>query len=173
MDTSEATQAEVKKRGLTRGPRITPDLIDSMISEELYLQPNGTTMTLCLMTLTNGYIVTGESSALSSVNFSREMGQKIARDKARNKVGDYAAFLAKELQYREAALPTVQAMFECRSKDDVSGVVTFTACTNGPHDWSEFTPSGELTMYITNGRAFDAFDVGTVYRLDFIEQATE
>lgn len=37
----------------------------------------------------------------------------------------------------------------------------------GNGDWSKWTPSGELSMTVTNPAAIDQFEIGGVYRLSF------
>ena len=78
-------EKEIVAKGLT-APRITPTDIDScIVSEQYYVFPN-TTFTVCLLTLKNGYTVCGESACASPENFNAEIGRKIARENARNKI---------------------------------------------------------------------------------------
>jgi hypothetical protein len=53
-------------------------------------------MTVCALTLRNGYIVTGESAAASPENFDQAIGRKIARDNARNKIWALEGYLLRE-----------------------------------------------------------------------------
>ena len=78
-------EKEIQAKGLD-APRLTPDHIDAqIISEAYYVFPN-TTLTVCALTLKNGYQVTGESACVSAVNYDAEIGKKIARDNARSKI---------------------------------------------------------------------------------------
>ena len=43
-------------------------------------------LTFCVLVLKNGFTVTGESACASPENFDKEIGQKIARENAINKV---------------------------------------------------------------------------------------
>lgn len=88
-------EAEIQVKGLN-APRLTPDLIDAAIHSEQYHVFPGTTLTVCAMTLRNGYIVTGESAAASPENFNQEIGRKIARDNARNKIWGLEGYLLRE-----------------------------------------------------------------------------
>ena len=88
-------EAEIQRKGLN-APRLTPDLIDGAIVSEHYHVFPGTTMTVCALSLRNGYIVTGESAAASPENFDREIGRKIARDNARNKIWALEGYLLRE-----------------------------------------------------------------------------
>jgi len=72
------------------------DLIDKAITAEQYHVFPGTTMTVCALQLHNGYIVTGESAAASPENFDKDIGRKIARDNARNKIWALEGYLLRE-----------------------------------------------------------------------------
>lgn len=80
-----AIEAEIKTKGLN-APRLTPDLIDAQIVSEAYHVFPGTTMTVCALTLKNGFVTIGESAAASPENFDKAIGERIARDNARNKI---------------------------------------------------------------------------------------
>jgi Phage protein (N4 Gp49/phage Sf6 gene 66) family len=83
---SEASiEAALNTKGLN-APRLTPGMIDGQILAEQYYVFPGTTMTICALTLRNGFVVIGESAAASPENFDEEIGQRIARDNARNKI---------------------------------------------------------------------------------------
>lgn len=88
-------EAEIQAKGLN-APRLTPDLIDMAIASEQYHVFPGTTMTVCALTLRNGYIVTGESAAASPSNFDKEIGRKISRDNARNKIWALEGYLLRQ-----------------------------------------------------------------------------
>ena len=85
MKDEKDLEKEIVKKGLT-APRITPSDIDECIVSEQYHVFHGTTFTTCLLTLKNGYTVCGESACASPENFNAEIGRKIARDNARNKI---------------------------------------------------------------------------------------
>ena len=88
-------EAEIQAKGLN-APRLNPDMIDAAIVSEQYHVFAGTTMTVCALTLRNGYIVTGESAAASPQNFDQAIGRKIARDNARNKIWALEGYLLRE-----------------------------------------------------------------------------
>jgi hypothetical protein len=67
---------------------------------------------------------------------------------------------------------SVRAKFAVTSVEEFSGGknVRFSAVTTGSDEnksWSQYTPSGELTMGITNPAAEQFFEVGQEYYLDF------
>ena len=95
MTDEKAIEAEINAKGLN-APRLNPDMIDAAIVSEQYHVFTGTTMTVCALTLRNGYIVTGESAAASPENFDQAIGRKIARDNARNKIWALEGYLLRE-----------------------------------------------------------------------------
>lgn len=93
ISSSEAAiEAEIKTKGLN-APRLTPDHIDAQITSESYYVFPGTTLTVCALTLKNGFHVIGESAAASPENFDKAIGQRIARDNARNKIWALEGYL--------------------------------------------------------------------------------
>jgi hypothetical protein len=98
-------EQEIQAKGLT-APRVTPADIEAHIAREVYFtaaegitgaefNPNQplqfidtehTLLTFCVLTLRNGFTVTGESACASPENFDAEIGRKIARQNAVAKV---------------------------------------------------------------------------------------
>jgi hypothetical protein len=88
----QALEAEIKAKGLN-APRLTPQLIDDQIVSEAFHVFPGTTLTICALTLKNGFHVVGESAAASPENFDQEIGRRISRDNARNKIWALEGYL--------------------------------------------------------------------------------
>lgn len=86
-----AIEAEIQEKGLT-AKRITPEDLDAEIMAEDYHVFPGTCLTICCLTLKNGFTVTGESACASPDNFNAEIGQKIARGNAREKLWPLLGF---------------------------------------------------------------------------------
>ena len=92
-------EKEIQAKGLT-APRLTPDLIDAAIVGEDYHVFPGTMLTVCCLTLKNGFTVTGESACASPENFNAEIGQKIARGNAHDKIWALEGYLLKEKLFK-------------------------------------------------------------------------
>lgn len=105
-------EQEIQSKNLN-APRLTPADIDSKIKAVEYILPrdvckrdNGVevfdaplplqTLTFCILTLENGFTVTGESACASPENFDAEIGKKIAYDNAREKIWLLEGYLLKE-----------------------------------------------------------------------------
>lgn len=88
-------EKEIQDKGLT-APRITPERLEEVIvSEQYHIFPNST-FTACLLTLANGYTVLGESACASPENFNADLGRKIARDNAKNKIWPLEGYLLRQ-----------------------------------------------------------------------------
>lgn len=93
--TEQAIEQEIKAKGLN-APRITPAHIDEQIvSAAFHLFP-GTTTTVCLLTLRNGFTVTGESACASPENYDADIGNKIAFTNAREKIWLLEGYLLRD-----------------------------------------------------------------------------
>lgn len=99
--TEAAIEREVQAKGLN-APRLTRADIDAAILCEDYHVFPGTTITICLLTLRNGYGVVGESACASSSNFDIEAGRMVARDKAREKIWALEGYLLRERLFQAA-----------------------------------------------------------------------
>jgi hypothetical protein len=101
-----AIEQEIKAKGLTAA-RVTPTDIENNIVQEVYFTAadgaDGNHMrmhrarvgetaealnllTFCVLLLQNGFTVTGESACASPENFDAEIGRKIARQNAVQKI---------------------------------------------------------------------------------------
>ena len=101
MSTDKEIEKEIQAKGLT-APRITPADIEANIASEYFFTadtpfegdyPIGfsdmrilSNLTFCVLVLNNGFTVTGESACASPENFDAEVGKKIARQNAANKI---------------------------------------------------------------------------------------
>lgn len=113
---------EIQTKGLN-APRVTPDHIESVIASEHYFTaadgcsgaiaaetyvarekplPEGADLlplkllTFCVLVLKNGFTVTGESACASPENFDAELGRKIARRNAVDKIWPLEGYLLKQ-----------------------------------------------------------------------------
>ncbi len=104
VESPKMTDAQIEQiihaKGLT-APRITPADVEANIVGELYINAaeaakiNGFfpgcndplhLLTFCVLTLRNGFTVTGESACVSRENFDAEIGHRIARENAVQKI---------------------------------------------------------------------------------------
>lgn len=111
-NTEQQIEQEIQEKGLN-APRLTPEIIDSKIVGVEYIltrdvckRDNGVeifdapeplqTLTFCILTLENGFTVTGESACASPENFDAEIGKKVAYQNAREKIWLLEGYLLKQ-----------------------------------------------------------------------------
>ena len=85
---------EIKDKGLD-APRVKPEDIDELIADVKYHVIDDK-VTVCIMTLTSGFTVTGESAVVSVDNFDPALGRKISNKNARAKIWPLAAYALQE-----------------------------------------------------------------------------
>lgn len=108
-----AIEQEIEAKGLT-APRVTPADIEANIASEHYFtatealvgQERGPEwqatpsvldlLTFCVLVLRNGFTVTGESACASPKNFNTEIGRKIARANAVQKIWPLMGYALKQ-----------------------------------------------------------------------------
>lgn len=115
-------EQEIQAKGLTAS-RVTPQRINDVIDGEYYFTAaqgvqaafgeqdeltrltgaHGelSLLTFCVLRLKNGFTVTGESACASPENFDAEIGRKIARENAINKVWMLEGYLLKQHLHEE------------------------------------------------------------------------
>ena len=108
--TDESVEQEIQRKGLT-APRVTPDRIEAAIAEEIYVHPAECVvlrggqvasnsplrlLTICILILRNGFTVTGESACASPENFNQELGERIARENAKQKIWLLEGYLLRQ-----------------------------------------------------------------------------
>lgn len=90
------TEQAIIAAGAAAGPRITPAHLDACIASEQHYRFPGTTLTVCCLTLCNGFTVTGESACADPSNFNEAIGMEIARKNAREKIWALEGYLLKQ-----------------------------------------------------------------------------
>lgn len=91
-----------KQRDCVNNFKITKEYIESRINNVSYHCVTDT-KTLCIITLDNGFTVTGESDVAYKRDYNLEIGQKVSFEKALNKVWDFIAFMVKQYKFDMAA----------------------------------------------------------------------
>lgn len=117
-------EQQIVAAGATKGPRITPaDVEANIVSEHYFTAADGVRgeggtnldgdwakdapealglLTICVLVLRNGFTVTGESACASPENFKADIGKRIARENAVNKIYPLMGY---ELRSKLAAIP--------------------------------------------------------------------
>jgi len=115
---NDPIQLEIEAKGL-HAPRVTPADIEAEIVSEYYFtaeegaqgalaktrpdlgmeHPSLARLTFCVLVLKNGFTVTGESACASPENFDAEIGRKIARQNAVDKIWPLLGFRLRDAIY--------------------------------------------------------------------------
>ena len=95
MTTVTETELKVHQEKIG-GKRVTLDALKAnIVKEEFHVFPDSQ-LTVCVLTLLNGFTVTGESACADPVMFNVEIGQKIARENAERKIWPLMGYALKE-----------------------------------------------------------------------------
>ena len=78
---------------------VTPEGLQDVIAGEQYYVFPGTTLTICCLTLKNGFTVTGESACADPDNFNRATGEYYAKKQAMNKIWPLEGYLLRQRLY--------------------------------------------------------------------------
>lgn len=84
------------------GERVTLEYMQSRITDKDFTVLPDSTVTICNITLDNGYSVRGESACVDPANFNREIGQHYAEKQAMDKLWPLFGFLLAEARHRRA-----------------------------------------------------------------------
>ncbi len=79
-------------------PHVTVADIFAKIKKSAYL--NHEVLTVCVLTLENGFIVTGKSACASPENFNKTLGEKYAYENAVEKIWELEGYLLREKLYQ-------------------------------------------------------------------------
>ena len=96
MKNEKELEQEIQDKGLN-APRLTPKSIDNTIVKEQYHVFEGSQLTVCCLTLKNGFTVVGESACVSPDNFNESIGREISKGNAREKIWALEGYLLKQM----------------------------------------------------------------------------
>ena len=95
-ETAQQSIGEMIEERAKSPVRLTPALLkDKIASKQFHVFP-GSQLTVCVLTLSNGYTVTGESACVDPANFDAEIGERVAFENAFNKIWALEGYLLKQ-----------------------------------------------------------------------------
>lgn len=89
-----ATAPEAETPAAPLPTRVTQDRIDKVIVGETYFVHG--TLTICVLELENGFTVTGEAACVDPASYDVEMGRKLARSRARERIWPLEGYLLRQ-----------------------------------------------------------------------------
>jgi hypothetical protein len=82
-------------------PRVTETQIDAAIARSTYFYDE--TLTICVITLVNGFKVVGESACAHPALYNQAVGEKIAFQHARNQLWKVMGYALRDQLHRDAS----------------------------------------------------------------------
>ncbi|EXW57934.1 phage family protein [Acinetobacter baumannii 44467_8] len=82
-------------------PRLSPEQIDEKIVKKAFHVLGGK-LTICVLTLKNGFEIVGESACAHPDNFVQELGEQAAFEKARRQIWKLEGYLLCQKLYEQA-----------------------------------------------------------------------
>lgn len=80
---------------MTLRRKMDPAYITSLVGDVSYIQPEGSTVTFCIMELTNGCTITGQSNVIDPANYDAELGKQAAYSNTLNKIWELEGYALK------------------------------------------------------------------------------
>lgn len=99
MGVDKTTEEMIQEKNLT-APRVTMEDIENTIVNAEYHKLTDV-LTVCVLTLKNGFTVTGESACASPENYDKEVGEKFARESAKSQIWILEGYLLKQRLYEQ------------------------------------------------------------------------
>lgn len=91
---------------------VSDEAIERRIKEVSFHRLLGTTVTVCNITLDNGYSVRGEAACVDEKHYNVDIGQTLARKDAFSKLVPLFGFLLAEWKFRLACEAEEQAIYD-------------------------------------------------------------
>lgn len=112
------TDAELQARADSTGAVFVNEskLKDSIALVDFYLHP-GSQLTVCIITMVNGYTVTGQSACADPKMFDREVGEKFAFADAEKKIWPLLGYALKDKLYMQGETSTFQGRVRLEAKE--------------------------------------------------------
>lgn len=93
------TEAELQER--STAPRVTEAEVLGSIANKEFVIIQGGTLTICVLTLQNGWQVTGESACADVRNYKQDVGERISYDNAVKKIWAYLGYVLRDKLHNE------------------------------------------------------------------------
>lgn len=93
------TEAELQAR--STAPRVTEAEVLGSIANKEFVVIQGGTLTICVLTLQNGWQVTGESACADVRNYKQDVGERISYDNAVKKIWAYLGYVLRDKLHNE------------------------------------------------------------------------
>lgn len=132
--TEETVEQEIQRKGLD-APRVKPADIDAAIVSHQFHVFRQSCLTVCCLTLQNGFTVTGESACASPENFDAAVGVRVSFENAKQKIWPLLGYALKQRLHEQAAntiiqLPPIPPGYELKQVGRVTRICPIAPATN-------------------------------------------
>lgn len=126
------TDAELQKQADERGAVFVNEskLKASIAKVDFFVHP-GSQLTICVVTMVNGYTVTGESACADPKMFNAEIGEKFAFAAAERKIWPLLGYALKDELYKAGAGSTFQDRVKVELRDLTDKIEKLSAFVGG------------------------------------------
>ncbi len=111
-DSLRVTEAELRAKAVA--PRVTEEELDANITQRTFFYEG--LLTLCVLTLKNGFMTVGESACASPENYDRDIGERLAFEHARDKIWPLMGYALRDRLQAQAELLASRAFTENRDQ---------------------------------------------------------
>lgn len=96
--TQPVTETELVAKATA--PRVTEKDLEATIKQVTYIRHG--VLTLCILELQNGFIVTGESACASPENYDQDIGERIALENAKERIWPLMGYALRDRLWRDS-----------------------------------------------------------------------
>jgi len=90
-------QSDDEAAAVAVAPRVTLEGLEAKVANEEYFRAGpGGVLTVCVLTMANGFTITGESACAAPENFNEALGKKFAREQAVRKAWGFEGYLLRD-----------------------------------------------------------------------------
>ena len=128
VPTDAELQAQAKSKGAVF---VDESKLKASISKVDFIVHPGSQLTICIVTMLNGYTVTGESACADPKMFNEEIGQKFAFAAAERKIWPLLGYALKDELFKAGAGSTFQDRVQVELRDLTDKIEKLSAFVGG------------------------------------------
>ncbi len=119
------------------GERVTRRMVNATITSTMYLNPVGS-LTICVLSLQNGFTVTGESACASPEDYNKAIGERIAREDAYRKIRMLEGYALRERLHNR------DRHKQAKAQSAINSLIASSEQANDSHDDHNLQDHGDL-----------------------------
>lgn len=141
------TDAELQKQADERGAVfVNESKLKASIAKVDFMVHPGSCLTICVITMLNGYTVTGESACADPKMFNAEIGEKVAFAAAERKIWPLLGYALKDELYKAGAGSTFQDRVKVELTDLTDKIEKLSAFVGGHEHFIALDAEGRIIL---------------------------